>query len=70
MTLPGYDAWLTTDKVAEEADRLSEAEQAAWETTAAVKNLEIGLSNPNHPQHEVYQEWLKEWIQDYEERQA
>lgn len=45
--LSGFDAWLTTDRAAEEADRLAEA----WETHCDEEDVDP-------EDEEAYQDWL------------
>lgn len=55
-----YDAWLTTDRTAEEALRRVNTEAAAWEEHCFLHpDLDEGAMDPQHPLHaEQYEPWL------------
>jgi hypothetical protein len=66
MSMRGYDAWLTTDRMAEAHERDMERIEAAWEgwTCTEVEDgggngyISVDAIEDDHPQHAVYVAWL------------
>jgi predicted RNase H-like HicB family nuclease len=58
-----YDAWLTTDRLGEAAEKAQERLDEAWSLTVEALGNE-GYSVPegawedDHPQHAIYEAWL------------
>jgi hypothetical protein len=53
-----YDQWLTTDRMAEAAERAAERLEDLWVLAVDAYNLPIDASEDDHEDHEIYVKWL------------
>jgi hypothetical protein len=63
-----YDQWLTTDRMAEAADRDAERLEDLWTLAVDAYNLPIDASEEDHDDHEIYVKWLA-FIEAVDERE-
>ena len=59
MSQPGFDRWLTTDRIGEAWDKAMEQLMAEWEAWAEHMGISPMLALENHPDHAVYLAWAK-----------